>query len=63
LPPADPQVQPYRNRPAKDLVMIANGVLPWPPDLSDEDEKTIEQVRRANAQRDRLNRAAGKGGK
>lgn len=50
-----------KNRSAVDLVMIANGTLPWPPDLTDADERTIAQVRAANAQRDRLNRAAGKG--
>lgn len=50
--------RPRANRTAGELVMIANGTLPWPVDLTDADERTIEQVRRANAQRDTLSRKA-----
>lgn len=56
--PAGVLARPRANRTAAELVMIANGALPWPVDLTDADERTIKQVRQANAQRDTLNRKA-----
>lgn len=48
-PGSAPRVQsvlarPRANRPLSELVMIANGTLPRPVDLTDADERTIEEV-------------------
>lgn len=51
--PAGVLAAPRANRPASELVMIANGTLPWPVDLTDADEQTIALVRQANVQRAR----------
>lgn len=43
--------RPRANRPASELVMIANGTLPYPVDLTAADEQALALIRQANSQR------------